>query len=87
MDAVDWGVHNPDLHRGQPAVIQFGYKFKLPWLKVAEGMIRMQDYEPKTRLTSTARVEQLDEDRLVIYRRSEFHNEEGLLYDQIVINR
>ena len=87
MSDVDLGVLNPDFHQGHPALIQFSYKFGQPWLKVAEGMLRIQDYEARSRLTSIAKVEQLDDDRLVIYRRSEFSNVSPLLYEQILVNR
>ena len=87
MNDIDLGLTNPDFERGHPALVNFSYKFKLPWLKVAEGMLRMQDFENKTRLTSIAGCDQIDDDRIVLYRRTEFSNSKDLLYEQIVVNR
>lgn len=87
MNDVDFGLKNHHLDQGHPALIQFSHKFCQPWLKVAEGMLRIQDYESRNRLTSVARVDQLDEDRIVIYRRSEFSTIDDLGYEMITLNR
>ena len=50
-------------------------------------MLRIQDYESRNRMTTVAKVEQLDDDRLVIYRRSEFATEPGLHYETLTLNR
>jgi hypothetical protein len=87
MDASDFGLAAPQLQAGRPALINFSYKFALPFLQVAEGTIRIGEYENRNKLTTTARVDQLDDDRLVVYRRSEFSTFDRILYERIVINR
>ena len=57
MDVVDFGIINPDFEQGHPPLIQFSYKFQQPWLKVAEGVLRIQDFESRNRLTTTAKVD------------------------------
>ena len=87
MNDIDLGLSNQNLEQGHPALIQFSYKFTQPWQKVAEAMLRIQDYESRNRLTSIAKVEQLDDDRLVVYRRSEFSTVDGLYYETLTLNR
>ena len=49
--------------------------------------MRKFNWEDPTRLTTIEKVEQLDEDRLVIYRRYDTYNAMFSSWEQILINR
>ena len=63
------------------------YTFNMPFLTVCQGLIRKFNWEDPNRLTTIEKVEQLDEDRLVIYRRYDTYNAMFSSWEQILINR
>ena len=62
---------NPELNTELPPVMQLQYKFASPFSTVCAALIRRDSWEPRTTLSSVSHVEQLDEDRIVMYRRKE----------------
>ena len=49
--------------------------------------MRKFDFESASRLTTIERVEQLDDDRIVMYRRHDIYNAPYTSYEQVFINR
>ena len=49
--------------------------------------MRKFDFESASRLTTIERVEQLDDDRIVMYRRHDIYNAPFTSYEQVFINR
>jgi len=49
--------------------------------------MRKYDWEAANRLTTIEKVEQLDDDRIVMYRRHDMFNAPFTTYEQILINR
>ena len=49
--------------------------------------MRKYNWEEPTRLTTIEKVEQLDEDRIVIYRRYDTFNAPFTSWEQVLINR
>ena len=68
--------------------LQFRYAFKNPFTEVASGFIKKWYWENGQTFTTVNNVRQLDEDRIVFYRRCEHHLSEGnCAWEQVVINR
>jgi hypothetical protein len=74
VSKVDCGLANPELGQEIPATLQFRYAFSAPFMSVAEAFLKNYNWEAKTRLTTIDSVEQLDEDRVVVYRRHESYD-------------
>ena len=83
----DKGVANPELHQGAPAPLQFRYTFNSPILSVAEAFVNKYNWEAPARLTTIEKVEQLDDDRVVMYRRHDRFDAPFTTWEQVVINR
>jgi len=68
-------------------VLQFQYLYKHSFPAIAAAWVQKYNYEPRTHLTTTAGVQQLDENRVVFYRRADsvFSNE--LSYERVIIDR
>lgn len=68
-------------------VLQFQYKYPYNFATIASAFVQKYNYEPRTHLTTTNGVQQLDEDRIMFYRRSDtiFSNE--LSYERVIIDR
>lgn len=78
---------NPENGQGAPAALQFHYTFKTPFAKVAEAFVNKYNWEKPARLTTIEKVEQLDDDRVVMYRRHDIFNAPVTTWEQVVINR
>ena len=81
------GFSNPELEQGAPAPLQFRYAFNTPFLTVCEGLLNKYNWEPSTRMTTIEKVEQLDDDRILMVRRHDIWNAPYITWEQIVINR
>lgn len=71
---VDKGLANPELGQGIPAPLQFRYSMATPFTSMCEAFMHKYDFESPNRLTTIEKVEQLDDDRLVMYRRHDIYN-------------
>ena len=89
MDAgrIDKGLTNPDSGKGAPPALQFRYNFNAPFVSVCEAFLKKWNWEPANRLTTIERVEQLDDDRVVVYRRYDAFNAPFTSWEQIILNR
>ena len=65
----------------------FKYTFAHNFGTVAEGFLKKFNWEPRTNFTSVSSVKQLDEDRILIYRRHESVNVFGTTWESVIINR
>ena len=83
----DKGVTNPELTQGIPASFQFRYAFKRPILSVCEAFMNKYNWEGPQKLTTIEKVEQLDDDRIVMYRRHDAYNAPFTTWEQVIINR
>lgn len=68
-------------------VLQFQYSYGYPFTTVAAGFLQKYNYESRTSLTSTTGVEQLDDDRFVLYRRVETVFTDQLNYERVIYDR
>lgn len=83
----DQGLANAEFAQDLPPIFNFHYKFNTPFLGVCEAYVKQWNWEQPTRVTSLAKVEQLDDDRIVLYRRIEKYNQAEAGYEQIIFNR
>jgi len=58
-----------------------------PFMDVCNAFMRKYDWEPANRLTTIEHVEQLDDDRIVLYRRHDHYNAPYTSFEQVFINR
>lgn len=84
---VNKGLANPELSQGAPAPLQFHYAFKTPMTSMAEAFINKYNWEKPSNLTTVEKVEQLDDDRILMYRRHDIYNAPYTSWEQIIINR
>ena len=66
---VDRQYVNPEVRPGVPPAMLFKYTAPLAFLTVAEGFLKKYNWESRLTLTTVHDVKQLDDDRVVIYRR------------------
>ena len=69
-------------------LFHFQYKYTQPFFNVTSGLIMREHWENRTTLTSVVSVEQLDDDTVCIYRRTNHY--ESLMptsYERVMINR
>ena len=86
-EPISFGLKVPD-HADNFIPLQFRYTFKNPFTEVASGFIKKWYWENNQTFTSVSNVRQLDEDRIVFYRRHEhFLSEGNCSLEQVVINR
>ena len=74
ISAVDKGLQNPELYQGAPAPLQFRYTMQQPLASVCSAFLRKYDFEASNKLTTIEKVEQLDDDRIVMFRRHDTYN-------------
>ena len=67
--------------------MQLNYKFSQPFAQVCTGIMLKYAWEPRYSLTSVSHVEQLDDDRILMYRRKEQCNTWTQGWEQIILNR
>lgn len=84
---VDMGVTNPELEQGAPAVFQFRYTMNTPFANVCSAFLAKYNWETAATLTTIEKVEQLDDDRVVLYRRHDRFNAPFISFEQVLINR
>ena len=65
---------NPEINVEAPPPMQFQYKFNSPFATVVGAIMQKNSWEPRTSLTTVSSVEQVDDDRIVMYRRHENYN-------------
>mgnify|MGYP004590305087 CR=1 FL=1 len=78
---------NPGIDTSQPPSMLLSHTFQHPLTAIASGLVLKHIWEPSSHLTSFSHVEQLDDDRILMYRRKEHAQTWGQAWEQIVINR
>ena len=68
-------------------VIQFQYRYPFTFSTVASAFINKFNYEPRTQLTTTTGVSQLDDDRFVFYRRVDTVLSNDISYERVIVDR
>ena len=68
-------------------VLQFQYKYPYNFATIAAAFVQKYNYEPRTHLTSTTGIQQLDEDRVIFYRRSDSVLTSDITYERVIIDR
>ena len=81
------GLANPELAQGVPAPLQFHYAFNTPLLTVCEALFNKYNWENSSRSTTIEKVEQLDDDRILVVRRHNIYNAPVYTWEQIILNR
>ena len=87
LGKVDKGLANPELGQDHPAVLQFRYTFNTPFTNMCSAFLKKHEWDAPNRLTTIEKVEQLDEDRVVIYKRHDIYNAPFTSWEQVIINR
>ena len=87
MAHVDSNLTNPENYSGVPASLHFKYQFPHNFTTVADGFLKKYNWEPRTQITTVSSIKQLDEDRIMFYRRKEGINFFGTTWEQVTINR
>lgn len=70
--SVDKGLMTPELEDNF-VPLQFRFTFNGPFTQVAEGFLKKHHWEGRDTMTSVNNIKQLDDDRLVFYRRREHY--------------
>jgi|LauGreDrversion4_2_1035121.scaffolds.fasta_scaffold457979_2 hypothetical protein len=68
-------------------VLQFQYKYPYAFGTIAAAFVQKYNYEPRTHLTTTTNIQQLDEDRVMFYRRADQINTDQISYERVIIDR
>jgi hypothetical protein len=68
-------------------VLQFQYLYPYNFSTIAAAFVQKYNYEPRTHLTTTTQVQQLDEDRVMFYRRSDQIFNNNFSYERVIIDR
>ena len=68
-------------------VLQFQYRYPHSFGTIAAAFVQKYNYEPRTHLTTTTNVQQLDEDRVMFYRRSDTVLSNQISYERVIIDR
>lgn len=84
---VDRKYANPEARPGVPAAMLFKYTFPHNFLTISEGFIKKFNWENRSNLTTVDTVQQLDDDRVLIWRRADSCQISGTTWERIVINR
>lgn len=82
---VDLNLANPENH-GQP-ILRFHYQMPYTWGSLVDGFMKKWYWEPRTSLTTIPDVKQVDDDTIKFYRRHESHDQEGITWELVTINR
>lgn len=85
--SVDKSLPNPENLPGSPPSMLLKYSFPHTFGTVAEGFVKKYNWEPRTNFTTVSSVKQLDEDRIMFYRRHESVNIFGTTWESVIINR
>ena len=67
--------------------IQLQYTYKHPLMTIASAFLRKYNWESKLQLSTIAHAEQLDADRVLMYRRHENNMQEGVGWEKIILDR
>ena len=84
---VDRKYANPEARPGVPPAMLFKYTFPHDFLTCSEGFIKKFNWENRSNLTTVDTVQQLDDDRVLIWRRADSCQIVGTTWERIVINR
>jgi hypothetical protein len=67
--------------------MQFHYTFNHSFSTLARVSLQMNNWEPRTRFSTVEHVQQLDDDKLVFYRRKATSASFAEVWEQVVIDR
>ena len=67
--------------------IQFQYQYKYPLLTIASAFLRKYNWESRLQLSTVAHAEQVNDDRVVIWRRHENNQMPGVGWEKITLDR
>lgn len=84
---VDHGLANPENPAGRAPALQFQHTFETPFLNLAQAFVTKFNWESRASLTSVSDVQQLDDDRIVFYRRHEAADLKTPVWEQVIMNR
>lgn len=84
---VDRNLANPENYPGLNPLLRFKYTFSHNFNTIAEGFLKKYNWEPRTSIATVAGIKQIDEDRIVFYRRHESVHFFGTTWEQVTINR
>ena len=70
-----------------PPLVRFSFQFKHPFNTMAMAYLKKYNWEKRTQLSTIAKVEQLDDDTLVYYRRQERITAPIPAWERVTINR
>lgn len=68
-------------------VVQFQYTYHYPFSVLAQAFLSKYSYEPRTHLTTASNVQQLDDDRIMFYRKVESVFTDEMNYERVIIDR
>ena len=72
MSHINQGLLDPEAE-DKYVPLQFSYTFNSPFNQVAEAFVKKWHWESSNTITTVSNIKQLDDDRVVFYRRCE-HN-------------
>ena len=84
---IDYGVANPSIDYNQPPPMILNFKFPNTFLEVTNAILLKHNWKSAYSRASFSHVEQIDDDRIVLYRRKEFGQTNLHAWDEIIINR
>lgn len=87
FNQIDISLANTENIPGNPPSMLFKYTFAHNFVTIADGFLKKYNWEPRTNLTTVSSVRQLDDDRVLIYRRHESVNLYGTTWESVIINR
>ena len=83
----DYSLRKLQMLPGMPPCLQFNFTFSLPVCALARATLLQHNWESRTRFTTVESVQQLDEDRVVFYRRKAISTTPVEHWEQVVIDR
>jgi len=83
----DFSLRKPAMLPGMPPLLKFYYTFNFDIATVARATMLQHNWETRTRLTTVEHVQQLDDDRVVFYRRKVTSSHGVQHWEQVVIDR
>ena len=83
----DFSLASSQMLPGMPPCMQFHYTFNQSFSTLARVSLLMNNWEARTRLTSIENVQQLDDNKIIFYRRRALATSPNQVWEQVVIDR
>lgn len=84
---VDKKYLNPEARPGVPPAMLFKHTLHHDFLTCNVALIQKFNWENRSSISTFDTVKQLDDDRVLIYRRRQYASQVGTVWERIVINR